>query len=186
MLGKGLMKMRKKFQDDYGFFPLTWMLPSEYSEFRLYFESKPKGKCRTYIVKPEALSQGKGIFLTRRIEDIPSGEHLVVQRYLTKPYLLDGLKFDFRIYVLIASVDPLRLYLYNEGLARFATENYIAPTSENMGEVCMHLTNYAINKDNPKFVFNRSDKDMTVGHKKSVTAVFELLATKGVDVPKLK
>jgi tubulin polyglutamylase TTLL6/13 len=43
------------------------MLPSEYSEFRLYHEGKPKGKARTYIVKPEALSQGKGIFLTRKI-----------------------------------------------------------------------------------------------------------------------
>lgn len=52
LLGKGLMRMRKQFPNDYKFFPLTWMLPSEYSEFRLYFQSKPKGKARTYIVKP--------------------------------------------------------------------------------------------------------------------------------------
>jgi tubulin polyglutamylase TTLL6/13 len=64
------------------------MLPSEYSDFRLYYESKPKGKIRTYIVKPEALSQGKGIFLTRRIEDLEPGEHCVVQRYMHKPYLI--------------------------------------------------------------------------------------------------
>jgi tubulin polyglutamylase TTLL6/13 len=96
-------------------------------EFKTYFESKPKGKARTYIVKPECLSQGKGIFLTRKLEDIVPGQHCVVQRYLSRPYLIEGLKFDLRIYVLVAGVDPLRLFIFREGLARFATESYVAP-----------------------------------------------------------
>ena len=69
-------------------------------------------------------------------------------------------------------MDPLTIYLYEEGLGRFATEEYEAPTRENMDEVCMHLTNYAINKDNPKFVFNQSEKDMSKGHKRSLTSVY--------------
>lgn len=97
------------------------MLPQQYSEFRQYYETKQKGKTRTYIVKPEADCQGRGIFLTRKIEDMESGKHYVVQRYMAKPYLLDGLKFDFRIYILLAGTSPLRLYMYNEGLARLAT-----------------------------------------------------------------
>ena len=97
------------------------MLPSQYVEFRQYYEDRPKGKCRTYIVKPEAECQGRGIFLTRKLEDIENGKHYVVQRYLARPFLIDGLKFDFRIYVLLCGTDPLRLYMYYEGLARFAT-----------------------------------------------------------------
>jgi tubulin polyglutamylase TTLL6/13 len=55
-----------------------------------------------------------------------------------------------------------------------------------MEEICMHLTNYAINKDNPKFIFNESEKDMAKGHKRSLTSVYELLQGQGVDVVKLK
>ena len=112
LLAKNLMKMRKKAPEEYNYFPLTWNLPGDYQDFRTYFESKPKGKARTYIVKPECLSQGKGIFLTRKLEDINPQQHCVVQRYLSRPYLIDGLKFDLRIYVLVAGVDPLRVFIF--------------------------------------------------------------------------
>ncbi len=29
-----------------------------------------------------------------------------------KPFLIDGLKFDMRIYVLISGIDPLRIFIY--------------------------------------------------------------------------
>lgn len=64
-LGKGLMKMRKRFPEEYNFFPLTWHLPSEFSDLNLYFQTQPP--TTTYISKPEASSQGKGIFLTRKL-----------------------------------------------------------------------------------------------------------------------
>lgn len=66
-LGKNLMKMMKQFPDDYDFFPQTWLLPAESSDFRNQFSNNlpsgqqsnnEKGKAKktfkTYIVKPEA------------------------------------------------------------------------------------------------------------------------------------
>ena len=47
---------------------------------------------------------------------VEPGDQFVAQRYMSKPYLIDGLKFDLRIYVLIAGVDPLRIYMYKEGI----------------------------------------------------------------------
>lgn len=78
----------------------------------------------------------------------------------------------------MAGCDPLRIYLYKEGLTRFATEPYVAPHSSNLDNVCMHLTNYAINKDNPKFVFNMSTEKMDVGHKRSFTSTLAYLKEK--------
>ena len=97
----------------------------------------------------------------------------MAQRYLHKPYLIDGLKFDLRIYVLVTGLNPLRAYIFKEGLARFATEAYKSPMGSNLGNLCMHLTNYAINKEAEGFVANEDENRADVGHKRSLTAIFE-------------
>jgi len=175
-LGKNLMRMRKEFPKEFGFFPPTWLLPYEWKEFKAQFNEK---KCKTFIVKPEALSQGKGIFLTRTWENINPLEHYVVQRYVHKPYLIDGLKFDLRIYVLVYGCDPLRIYIYKEGLARLATDPYVVPTGLNLNNLFMHLTNYAINKNSENFVFNTDADKADVGHKRSLSFVWQYVDEHG-------
>ena len=100
---------------------------------------------------------------------------MVVQRYLTKPYLIDGYKFDLRIYVLVNGIAPMRVYMYNDGLARFATVQYKMPAPSNMNNLFMHLTNYAINKDNEDYQQNTDEANDNVGHKRSYAAVLNQL-----------
>ena len=75
----------------------------------------------------------------------------VVQEYLAKPFLIDGLKFDLRLYVLVLSVDPLRVFVYDDGLVRMSTAPYKEPTERNLGKLYMHLTNYSVNKHSDEF-----------------------------------
>lgn len=62
--------------------------------------------------------QGRGVALVQSGNDVRSaieglsGSNLLAQKYLANPMLINGYKFDLRIYVLILSCDPLRLYLY--------------------------------------------------------------------------
>jgi hypothetical protein len=71
-----------------------------------------------WIVKPTASSRGRGIYLVEDISEIPMDEHCVVSRYITNPLLINGYKFDLRIYVLISSYVQLRIYVYKEGKKR--------------------------------------------------------------------
>ena len=71
-LAKNLQKMKKIFPKDYNFFPPTWLLPGDWVDFKAQFANK---KTKTFIVKPEASCQGQGIFLTRTIADLNSGNH---------------------------------------------------------------------------------------------------------------
>lgn len=186
-LAKNLNRLHKVHPKDYNFFPKTWLIPAEYSDLLLQFDSKKskKNKKKVFIVKPEASCQGRGIFLTKKIEDLSLDDRYVVQEYLQRPFLIDGLKFDLRIYVLVAGCDPLRIFLYKEGLARFATEPYIKPKNTNLSKVCMHLTNYAINKNSENFVFNDDCVVDDKGHKRSLTSTMNLLSSLGHDTEKL-
>jgi len=70
-----------------------------------------------------------------------------MKRYVASPLLINGLKFDLRIYVLVTSFDPLRVYLFDDGLVRFCTEPYSTSKSAVKNRFG-HLTNYSVNKKN--------------------------------------
>ena len=61
--------------------------------------------------------------------------HYVVQEYIEKPLLIDKMKFDLRLYVLLLGVDPLRIFLFKDGLARLATTPYSKPSENNMNNM---------------------------------------------------
>eukprot|EP01006_Ploeotia_vitrea_P041194 TRINITY_DN66494_c3_g1_i1.p1 TRINITY_DN66494_c3_g1~~TRINITY_DN66494_c3_g1_i1.p1 ORF type:complete len:682 (-),score=86.92 TRINITY_DN66494_c3_g1_i1:302-2347(-) len=147
--------------EHFNFVPRTFILPAEAEELQQYMEQTNNEE--TFIVKPAAGSCGRGIHL---IKEMPS--HLlerrlhrngvekepktyVVQHYIGNPLLIDGYKFDIRLYVLVTCFDPLRLYIFNEGLVRFATEQY-GGENVSLDNQFMHLTNYSVNKKSAKFV----------------------------------
>ena len=97
-------------------------------------------------MKPSQSSQGKGIYIVDRLAEVPTdkNEKTVICKYISNPLLINNHKFDLRIYVLVTCIDPLRIYIYNEGLVRFASEPYDQNgTKKNLYS---HLTNYSINK----------------------------------------
>lgn len=92
-------------------------------------------------MKPTSKCQGKGIFIFNKIADISkwkgsnkdlAAENYVCQRYILNPLLFGGRKFDMRIYALCLSYNPLTVYLYRNGFARFAHDHYDNLDTENL------------------------------------------------------
>ncbi|XP_004540755.1 tubulin polyglutamylase TTLL5 isoform X1 [Maylandia zebra] len=180
-----LYKNIQRMQQTHGFknfhiVPQTFVLPAEYQEFCNCF-AKDKGP---WIIKPVASSRGRGIYLVSNPNQISMTENILVSRYINNPLLIDGFKFDVRLYVLVTSYDPLLIYVYEEGLARFATVKYDR-TSKNIKNTFMHLTNYSVNKKSSDYVSCDDPEVEDYGNKWSMSAVLRYLKQEGKDTTSL-
>ncbi|KAH8306165.1 hypothetical protein KR018_003096 [Drosophila ironensis] len=175
LLSRNLNRMLKLYPHDYKIFPKTWMLPADYGDAMNYALNHK----RTFILKPDSGAQGRGIWLTNDLKTIGAHERLICQTYIHKPLLIDGYKFDLRVYTLITSVDPLRIFVYNEGLARFATNKYVEPTPGNSTDLYMHLTNYSVNKRNSQYELCDNDD---CGSKRKLSAINNWMRRHNYDV----
>ncbi|XP_071606632.1 tubulin polyglutamylase TTLL7 isoform X3 [Heliangelus exortis] len=132
-LARNMTKMIRSQPQEYSFIPRTWIFPAEYTQFQNYVkELKKKRRQKTFIVKPANGAMGHGISLIRNGEKLQAQDHLIVQEYLDKPFLMEGYKFDLRVYILVTSCDPLKVFLYHDGLVRMGTEKYHPPSDSNL------------------------------------------------------
>jgi len=130
-------------------------------------------------VKPPALARGEGIKVINKWSQIPPARPLVVQRYVARPYLINETKFDLRLYVLVTSVNPLRIYLYDDGLVRFASNKYTNESSK-VHDVFTHLTNYSINKKSASYLSNEEAQEAQ-GHKWTLKTLWRHFDAEGID-----
>ncbi|XP_063692445.1 uncharacterized protein LOC134824471 [Bolinopsis microptera] len=174
---KNYMRMRQTMgAKHFDFLPVTYVLPSEVNEFYSCFQ-RERG---FWIAKPVASSRGRGISIISHPNQVNLEEQVVVCKYISNPLLVDGFKFDLRIYVMVTSFDPLRIYIFNEGLARFSTVRYDG-SPLNLNNMFMHLTNYSVNKKNAGYV-KCSDPDIEdYGNKWSMSALLRYLKSEGYD-----
>lgn len=148
-----LNRMSGLFPCEYDFYPRSWSLPKDWLMLESYALTHPN---EWIIVKPHNGCGGRGIYLTQDVSKLRKCRKMQGQLYIQKPFLIDGLKFDLRIYVLLPSCEPLRIFVYNEALVRFATVEYVEPNDQNKHIIHMHLTNYSLNKHSPRFVVDET------------------------------
>ncbi|GAB1606285.1 tubulin polyglutamylase TTLL7-like, partial [Argonauta hians] len=145
-LARNIAKMQKMYPEPFNFHPRTFVIPSDINELNRAQDSREDQQI--YIIKPFNGSQGHGICLSTTKDKPHFGENTIVQEYIDRPLLINNLKFDLRLYVLLTTCDPLRVFVYKEGLVRLSTEDYCPPSEKNLENLFMHLTNYSINKRN--------------------------------------
>uniref|UniRef100_H3DDX9 Tubulin tyrosine ligase like 4 n=1 Tax=Tetraodon nigroviridis TaxID=99883 RepID=H3DDX9_TETNG len=177
-LWRNLSKMQSRFgKQEFGFFPRTFVLPQDIKLLRKTWEDC--GSRQKWIIKPPASARGIGIQVIHKWSQMPRKRPLLVQKYLHKPYLIGGNKFDLRIYVYVTSYDPLRIYIFSDGLVRFASCKY-SSSMKTLSNKFMHLTNYSVNKKNTEYQTNSDDKACQ-GHKWALKALWEYFGSRGVN-----
>ncbi|WP_309605570.1 tetratricopeptide repeat protein [Phenylobacterium sp.] len=164
--------------DSAGRFPESFVLPRDRLAL-VAFAAGPSAP-PLYIVKPVRSSGGQGIEVAADLADTLDRDDVVVQRYLDRPYLVEGCKGHCRIYGLITSADPLRAYVYSEGIVRIAPEPY-APTADRPGGVAMHITNTALHLDHPGLTISQDPTQDDVGSVRSLTALLRRMTADGLD-----
>uniref|UniRef100_A0A8C3ICU0 Tubulin tyrosine ligase like 10 n=1 Tax=Chrysemys picta bellii TaxID=8478 RepID=A0A8C3ICU0_CHRPI len=136
------------------FFPESFRLDIK-DEREAFFELYKD--TQIWICKPTCSNQGRGIFLLKNqagvnslqaklqsIEEDPlykkvpykAPQARIVQRYIQKPLLLEGKKFDVRSYLLIACTVPYVLF-FGHGYVRLTCTHYNATSDD----LTAHLTN---------------------------------------------
>ena len=93
--------------------------------------------------------------------------------------LLEGYKFDMRIYVLVTSFHPLEAFVYKEGFARLSTEKY-SLDANSIKNTFIHLTNFSVNKNNVEGKNNFSS-----GSKISMKTLKDKLTRMGYSFPNI-
>ncbi|MBF7053039.1 amylase [Halomonas sp. KAO] len=126
------------------FFPHAWVMPHDYHALQRVALAEPQ---RRWILKPTNASKGKGVRVLRDAAEAPASPNWLVQEYLDRPHTIRGHKYVLRLYVLISSLTPLRLYLYHQGFAKLASEPWDPDDADNPYS---QLTNPDINALNTR------------------------------------
>ena len=179
-LWKNINAMRRKFKKDFEFCPKTYVLPEDYDVLGVQMEKSAK----LWIIKPAASSCGRGIKVIKNFSEVPKKNKYVVCKYIDKPHTINGYKYDLRVYVCVTSFDPLRIFLYKDGLVRFATEQYVKG-KKSLKKRFIHLTNFSVNKRSKNFIKVESDKQDGEGSKWSFQALKKKYQELGLDFDKI-
>lgn len=152
--------------------------------------NKKKKIPNLWIMKPAGSSRGRGIQVVNDVGSVHYGELTIIQQYISNPFLLNGYKWDMRAYVTVTSFNPLEVFMYRDGFARFTTVPFTTEEAE-IENKFVHLTNTSIQRHNEDSMLQGDTEEIQArtraqdavlgGTKISFATLRERLRAAGVD-----
>ena len=137
------------------------------NEQRIFFPKTHYDGYNLWLIKAINLNRGMGIKVENDLDKIEKEiieindnlkmeisnkkkrkcKCILIQKYIEKPLLYQGRKFDIRLWVLFIGNKPDNVYIFKEGHLKATCGNY----DLNSKDIYVHLTNYSIQKYNSDF-----------------------------------
>lgn len=110
------MKRQQRLQGDaFDFHPPTFRMPFDKAAWKKEAAKQPDGY---WLLKPSISCCGQKIRLVTGPDDpsFPEDEgNWIIQRFVHPPYLVKNHKFVLRLFAIVTSMSPLRVYLFPDG-----------------------------------------------------------------------
>ena len=104
----------------YKYFPQAFQLPGEWESF-VAVRNKSENKNNLWLLKS---GKHRNIRVVSEVDILNGENEKFIQKMVTPPLLINARKFDIGTYVVVASGEPLRIYLLDEWLLRFCNTDY--------------------------------------------------------------
>ena len=116
-------QMKKKFPNDYNYMFESYFMPKEKKIIEKKFINYSQSKKNLWLCKDSNGSLGLGIKFLKNITDFLQCKG-IISKYLHNPHLYYGKKYHLRIYLVMTSIIPLKVYIYKEGKIIRASQKY--------------------------------------------------------------
>lgn len=141
LMWRNVSRMKRIHGKPFDIAPPTYVMPQDYK--RWIQDREASNYKSMYIMKPAASSCGRGIKVIGKRTHVNKRSGYIICKYVSKPHLIRGFKYDLRVYVMVTSFEPLKIYLFKEGLVRLATVPYTT-SKQSLKQRFVHLTNYSV------------------------------------------
>ena len=137
--------------------PETFNFPEQKEIIEKKFRDYKLNFSDLWLVKPSGLYGGLKTEIMKSLYSIKL-TNFVITKYIIDVNLINGKKYDLRLYVLLSGLKPLRIYFFKEGYVRIATEKY-SIDENSIQNIYIHLTNIILNRRNKNYKYPKSFND---------------------------
>ena len=138
------LRLKDKFPDEYNYMPEALLNPKDSAKIKELFENYELDVNNLWIYQ-QAINElgGRAKFLRDYYQidnSYTRSSNFLLKKYISNPLLVNKKKFNLKSYVLLTGVNPLRIYLYEEGLLLFNDKEYNLKSSQ-LNKADIHFLN---------------------------------------------